>query len=186
MMDEQIVALYLARDESAIRHTAEKYGIRLRTLALGITEDTQAAEECENDTYLEAWKSIPPHEPKNYLYPFLARIARHISLNFCRNRDALKRNGHICALTDELEQCIPSPDDTACRVDDMVLQDAINTFLASIGEEQRNIFLRRYWFLDSVAEIARRFGISQSKVKTTLFRSRNALREYLIKEGFAL
>ena len=186
MLDEQIVGLYLTRDESAIQHTAEKYGSRLRTLAFGITEDRQAAEECENDTYMEAWQSIPPHEPKTYLYAFLARIARHISLNFCRNRDALKRNGHICALTEELEQCIPSPDDAACRVDDLVLQQAINGFLEHIGVEKRNIFLRRYWFLDSVEDIARRFGFSTSKVKTTLFRCRKELREFLVKEGFSL
>ncbi len=186
MLDEQIVDLFLSRDESALQHTSEKYGKKLRTLSYGITADAQAAEECENDTYMEAWKSIPPHEPRSYLYAFLARITRHLSLNVCRSRDALKRQGHICALTEEMEECLPSPDDTACRVDDMVLQDAINTFLAALPEEKRNIFLRRYWFLDSIADIARRFGLSQSKVKTTLFRCRHLLREFLIKEGYSL
>ena len=89
MDDREIVKRYLARDESAIRETAGKYGARLRSLALGIVRDAQTAEECENDTYLEAWNSIPPHEPGGYLYPFLARITRHLSLNRCRDRDRL-------------------------------------------------------------------------------------------------
>ena len=87
MDDREIVKRYLARDESAIRETAGKYGARLRSLALGIVRDAQTAEECENDTYLEAWNSIPPHEPGGYLDPFLARITRHLSLNRCRDRD---------------------------------------------------------------------------------------------------
>ncbi|MBQ7923223.1 MAG: RNA polymerase sigma factor [Clostridia bacterium] len=186
MEDGKIVELYLSRDESAISQTAEKYGKKLRTLAYGITEDGQAAEECENDTYLQAWDSIPPHEPRTYLYAFLARITRHIALNMCRSRNALKRNGHICTLTEEMEQCIPSPDDSACRLDDMALTEALNGFLAALSEEKRNIFLRRYWFMDSVAAIAKRFALSESKVKTTLFRCRSQLREYLVKEGYNL
>ena len=85
-----------------------------------------------------------------------------------------------------MEQCIPSPDDTECRIDDIILKDAINNFLATLDEEKRNIFLRRYWFLDSIADISKRYAISESKVKTTLFRCRNQLREYLEKEGYTL
>ena len=92
MDDRGIVALYLRRDETAIRQTAEKYGSRLRTLAYGIVNDLQTAEECENDTYMEAWNTIPPHEPSDYFYAFLARITRHISLNRCRDRDRFKRH----------------------------------------------------------------------------------------------
>ena len=115
------MALYLARDESAIAQTAEKYGGRLRALAMGIVADRRTAEECENDTYLEAWRSIPPHEPRSCLYAFLARITRHISLDRCRRRTALKRNALFVELSTELEQCIPAPDDTECRVDCMAL-----------------------------------------------------------------
>ena len=186
MDDNRIVELYLLRDETAIKQTTEKYGSRLRSLAYGIVKDQQTAEECENDTYMKAWNTIPPHEPRSYLYAFLARITRHISLNCCRDRSRLKRSAFISELSAEMEQCIPAPDDSSCRMDDLALRTAINDFLGKLDEEKRNMFVRRYWFLDSVADIAKRYGISESKVKTTLFRCRNRLREYLIKEGYTV
>lgn len=103
MDDSQIVSLYLSRDETAIARTAEKYGSRLRALALGVVGDVQTAEECENDTYWEAWRSIPPHQPRDYLYPFLARITRHAALDRCRERDRLKRSAAVVELSAELE-----------------------------------------------------------------------------------
>lgn len=186
MDDNRIVELYLMRDETAIKQTTEKYGSRLRSLAYGIVKDQQTAEECENDTYMEAWNTIPPHEPRSYLYAFLARITRHISLNCCRDRSRLKRSAFICELNAEMEQCIPAPDDVECRIDDMALSDAINGFLSKLDEKKRNIFVRRYWYLDSVAAISKRFALSESKVKTTLFRCRTGLREHLEKEGYTL
>ena len=186
MEDNEIIALYLRRDEDAIRKTAEKYGGRLYFLAHKIVRDRQTAEECENDTYLQAWNSIPPHEPKSYFYAFLARILRHIALNCCRDRSRLKRSAFLCELSDELEQCIPAPDDLSCRMEDLALRDAINGFLSTLNDKKRNIFLRRYWYLDSIADIAGRFSLSESSVKTTLFRCRNALRAYLEKEGCVL
>jgi RNA polymerase sigma-70 factor (ECF subfamily) len=93
--DGKIVDLYLSRDESAIRETSEKYGPRLRSFSMSIVDDLQTAEECENDTYMEAWNSIPPHEPKDYLYAFLAHITRHLSLNCCRKRSCLKRSALV-------------------------------------------------------------------------------------------
>ena len=186
MNDEKIVELYLLRDETAIKETKDKYHNRLIALAYGIVKDEQTAEECENDTYIKAWNTIPPNEPRSYLYAFLARITRHISLNYCRNRNRLKRSAFICELSAEMEQCIPAPDDVDCRIDEMALCKAINDFLSTIDEEKRNIFIRRYWYLESVADISKRFTISQSKVKTTLFRCRNGLREYLEKEGYTL
>ncbi len=186
MDDNQIVELYLCRDERAIKQTSEKFGNRLRSLSYGIIHDRQTAEECENDTYVEAWNTIPPHEPRSYLYAYLARITRHISLNCCRERSRLKRNAFICELSAEMEQCIPVPDDVECRMDDMALSKAINGFLNASGEEKRNIFIRRYWYLDSIAAISKRFALSESKVKTTLFRCRNQLREYLEKEGYTI
>ena len=186
MEDEQIVDLYLRREESAIRHTAEKYGQRLRTLTFGILQDMQASEECENDTYLSAWNSIPPHAPKHYFYPFLARIARNLSLTRCRENRRLKRSAHMEVLSREMEQCIPAPDDLQCRLDELALRQAINGYLDTLSAEKRNIFLRRYWYLDSIEAIAQRHGISQSKVKTMLFRCRNGLRAYLEKEGYTL
>lgn len=186
MDDGKIVDLYLNRDEDAITQTAKKYGARLRSISHDIVEDPLTAEECENDTYLEAWNSIPPHEPRTYLYAFLARIIRHISLNRCRDRDRLKRHAHICELSAEMEACIPSPDDGTCRIDGIVLADAINKFLSSLDSRTRIIFIRRYWYLDSIEAISKRFALSQSNVKVTLFRCRNKLREHLKKEGYTL
>ena len=183
MEDEQIVELYLHRDESAIHYTGEKYGVRLRGLALGMVKDPGAAQECENDTYWEAWRSIPPHEPRDYFYAYLARITRHLALSCCRHRSRLKRSAEICTLSTELEQCIPGPDDTPSRVEAKLLGESISRFLRKQPEEKRNVFLRRYWYLDSVGEIARRFSMSQSKVKTMLFRTRQELRTYLEQEG---
>ena len=186
MDDSLIVDLYLQRDEAAITHTSEKFGSRLRALAYHIVTDHPTAEECENDTYLQAWNSIPPNQPKSYLYAFLARITRHLSLNCCRHRNQLKRSAYIAELSAEMEQCIPAPNDSECQVDDIVLKDAINAFLAQLNEEKRNIFIRRYWYLDSIEDICQRFALSESKVKTTLHRCRIKLRALLINEGFTL
>ena len=186
MGDSEIVELFLKRDEAAIKHTAEKYGSRLQKLAYGIVADRRTAEECENDAYLEAWDTIPPHEPRSYLYAFLARIVRHISLNRCRDQARLKRKALIVELSRELEECLPAPDDIECRVDDIVLGDAINGFLRSLDAEKRGVFMRRYFYLDSIADISKRFGISESKVKSMLFRCRSKLREHLEKEGIEI
>ncbi len=186
MEDRKIVELYLARNEDAISETSTKYGERLFNLSKGIVQNKETAEECENDTYSAAWNSIPPTEPWDYLYAFLARIIRNISLNCCRSKSRLKRSAHICELSAEMEECIPAPDNCNCRIDDLAFAEAINGFLASLSPEKRNIFLRRYWYLDSVSDIANRFQFSESKVKTSLSRTREKLREYLIKEGYKL
>lgn len=181
-----IVDLFLERDEKAIHNSREKYGKRLNLLSSRIVKDKQAAEECENDTYMKAWNSIPPNEPREYLYPFLAQITRRLSLNYCRDKQRLKRNAHICELSMEMEACIPDPNDGECKVRDIELKQTINGFLATLSEEKRNIFLRRYWYCDSITEIAEIFEISESKAKTTLFRIRNLFRTYLKKEGYTI
>ena len=186
MEDEKIVELYFERNESAIERTSEKFGKRLRAVSNGILKDIETAEECENDTYLEAWNIIPPNEPKTYFYAFLARIIRNISLNCCRKKNALKRNAFVCELSAEMEECIPSPDDMDCRIDDMVFAEIINKFLSELDAEKRKIFVRRYWYMDSVTEISEKLLLSESKVKTSLFRTRKKLREFLEKEGYAL
>ena len=184
--DAGIVELYLLRDEEAIGQTSAKYGSHLRALSQGIVLDRETAEECENDTYLEAWNSIPPHEPRSYLYAFLARITRHISLNCCRDRSRLKRSAYIVELSTEMEECIPAPDDLNCRMDDLALGEAINGFLRGLDQEKRNFFIRRYWYLDTIADISKRFAVSESKAKATLFRCRRELRLRLEKEGYML
>lgn len=186
MDDEAIVALFLKRDEGALRETAGKYGNRLRALADSILQDASAAEECENDTYLQAWNSIPPHQPGGYLFAFLARITRHLALDACRRRSRKKRNGDCARLTKELEQCIPGPSDTPCQVDGILLAGAVEEYLRGLPEEKRYMFLRRYWYCEPVSGVAKRMGITQAKVKTTLHRVRAGLKEYLIKEGYDL
>lgn len=186
MEDEKIVQLYLDRDEAAIQNTAVKYGARLRSLSFGITSDEQTAEECENDTYLKAWNQIPPSEPKTYFYAFLARITRFISIDRCRERASLKRSSYIVELTEELEMCLPATGDAEELLDAKLLGETINRFLLTLPDEKQVIFMRRYFFLDTVSQISDRLSISESKVKVTLFRVRSDLRNFLIKGGYTL
>lgn len=186
MDDTEIVKLYLNRDEAAISQSKEKYGRRLQDISFGITADRLSAEEVENDTYFSAWETIPPKEPYTYLYAFLARIARNISLSICRSRSTLKRSAHIVELSEEMEQCIPSDEDIAEKLDRDILAEYISDFLKSKPEIKRNIFMRRYWFTDPVETIAKRFGLTESNVKTILFRLRNELKEHLEREGYML
>ena len=186
MEDEEIVRMYLDRDEEAIRCSAEKYGARLRALSLGIVSDAQTAEECENDTYLQAWGLIPPHEPRTYLYAFLARIVRHLSLDRCRRQSSLKRNAFIGELDEELAACLPSSVGVENALSAEELGNAISAYLWTVSRENRVIFLRRYFHLDPVKQIAERCSVSESKVKSSLFRTRNGLRKYLMKEGYSL
>ncbi len=186
MDDKEIVTLFLVRSESALAEVSQKYGRQIRALSYSITGDRGVAEECENETYLSAWNAIPPHDPGEYLFAFLAKITRHLSLNALRGQKAQKRNAPVYALTAELEDVLPAPDDCACRIDDLAFQQMLNGFLFGLSETERNIFLRRYWYMDSIATIATRFGFSESKVKTGLFRTREKLRAHLTKEGYTL
>lgn len=184
MEDDRIVQLYLDRDESAIQCSSEKYGSRLRALSLGITADYQTAEECVNDTYLQAWNLIPPHEPRTFLYAFLARIVRHVSIDRCRERASLKRDGYITELSEEMEMCLSASEDVESRIAEEELGKAISRYLRTVSQEKRVMFVRRYFYLDSIAEISKRCAVTESKVKSSLFRTRNDLREYLMKEGY--
>lgn len=154
-----------------------------------LTASSEICRLLRNAKTILIWKRgtrIPPHEPRTYLFAFLARIARHLSLNFCRDRSRLKRSAFLCELSTELEQCIPAPDDAQCRIDDITFQEMLNAFLGTLSVTKRNIFIRRYWYLDSVADISRRFSLSESSVKTTLFRCRKKLREHLEKGGYTI
>lgn len=186
MEDHQIVELYLQRNEAAIGYTARRYGARLRNVSYGIVRDHETAEECENDTYLHAWHTIPPNAPHNYLFAFLARIIRHISIDRCRYQQRLCRSAYVQELSAELQTCVPGQEDTEQRMEAIALGQIISAFLLTLPEEARNVFIRRYWYMDSIADIAHRFGMTQSKVKSMLFRSRNALRNHLEKEGYTL
>ena len=185
MDDAQIVELYLSRDESAISETAAKYGQRLRLIAERILGDPPAAEECENETYLKAWGLIPPNEPRTYLFAFLGRITRHLAIDEYR-KNAPARRGLVCELTDEMAECIPSPGRAEDGAEASDLARSINAFLGTCTEQQRCVFVRRYWFFDPVSEISRRYGLSKSNVKTTLFRLREGLRRHLEKDGYTI
>ena len=184
MDDDKIIELYLSRNESAIRETQEKYGSRLRQTAYRILEDHGAAEECENDTYLEAWNCIPPHEPRGYFFEFLIRIIKHAAIDACRRNNRLKRKADFCELTKEMEECLPGEGGMDRKMEAQELGEIITDFLRSYPEEQCSIFLRRYWYYDTVPEISRRFGCTQGKVKSILFRMREALKKRLEREGY--
>lgn len=179
MEDFEIVELFLKRDENAIAETEKKYGGKLFKLAFSILSDRQFAEECVNDACMKAWQSIPPNEPYGYLLPYLLKITRSISLNRAKSMSAVKRNAALSELTREMEECIPSSFDTAGEAEANELKECINSFLAALNRQKRDIFVRRYWYCDEVLQIAERFGIGQSKVKMTLLRTRQALRAYL-------
>ena len=186
MDDSKIVDLYLSRDESAISQTSQKYGLKLRRIANRILNNMESAEECENDTYLETWNRIPPHDPRNYFFAFLGKIARHLAIDECRKKSSKKRYALFCELTKEMEECLPGDNNAEETTDLEALERTINAFLKTCSEEQRNLFVRRYWYFDSIPEISQRFGYSQSKVKTTLFRLREGLKQHLEKEGYTI
>ena len=181
MDDRKIIALFFARDQEAIRQTDAVYGRRLLGLAGRIVENDQDAEENVSDTYLRAWNTIPPQRPA-YFYAYLAKICRNFALKKLDWKNAQKRKAEIVALTQEMENCIP--DQTQTREQDArelgVLLDA---FLRTQTPENQMVFLRRYWYADTVAEIAARYGISESAVQMRLKRTKMRLSIYLAKEG---
>lgn len=186
MEDGSIVDMFLMRDESAIGCTKEKYGSILRHLAYEITKDAENAEECENDVYLCAWNSIPPHKPYHYFLPFLTKITRDVALSCFRKRNVGKRRAFIDELTKELENAIPAAGSMDDYMDEMVLRDILNRFLDGLPKEMRSVFIRRYWYLDSIQCIADGYGMSTSKVKSILYRCRNQLKIFLEKDGYML
>lgn len=186
MQDEKIVELYWQRDESAIRETQEKYENYLYKIAYNILSDKEDSHESVNDTYLAAWNSMPPHKP-NVLSTYLGKLTRRISIDIFRKRNRIKRQASEYALSlTELEDCISGDNSPEKDYEAKVLGEAINSFLRTLSVDARNVFIGRYYFLDSVKDVAKYCGISESKAKTLLFRTRNSLREYLKKEGFDL
>lgn len=186
MTDEKIVELYLARNEQAIKETRDKYGSRLKNVSYNIVRDEGISEECENDTYLKTWNSVPPSEPKSYLFAYLARIIRNLSLNRIRSGKALKRQSDYTAITEELSGCIPDNEDTESRFDGAALSKLISEYIAGLPELNQLLFIRRYWYLDSIAQAAKSLGISESNAKIRLFRMREQLKTMLEKEGYRI
>ncbi|MBO4418381.1 MAG: RNA polymerase sigma factor [Oscillospiraceae bacterium] len=183
MEDRQIVALYWERNPAAIDRTAEKYGSYCTTVARNILQNREDAEECVNDTWLCAWNSIPPNRPEN-LATFLGRLTRNRAIDRLRSRNSLKRGQGATPLAlEELSTVIPA---VAGPESELLLEElvqSVNRFLGTLSQKERDVFLCRYWYFDSVAEIGADFGFSESKVKTLLYRTRKKLRQALQKEG---
>lgn len=185
MTDEMIIDMFWARSEKAIEETDRAYGRYFRYIAYGILRNDEDSKEIVNDTYLKAWHSIPPERPRN-LKAFLGRMTRQLSLNRLDMLTAQKRGGGEYPLVlDELAEVIEDTDQND-KVEGERLARAINEFLRTLSQEQRRVFIRRYWHMASVSEISKDFSISESKVKSMLFRTREKLKQYLIKEGIML
>ena len=179
MDDKSIVQLYWDRNEAALEATAEKYGRYCYGIALRILGDPHDAEECVNDTYQGAWNSIPPHRPEN-LSAYLGKLTRRISLKRWRYRDTEKRGrGEATLSLEELGDCIPASADPEAQMDAIILAETINNFLSRLPENERRVFVRRYYHGCSVRELCRQFGYSKSKVESMLYRTRNKLRNTL-------
>lgn len=185
LTDEEILSLFDARSERAITETANRYGRSLQTLACRILNNVSDAEESVNDTYLAAWNAIPPEHP-NPLRAYLYRITRNLAVARCHRNTAQKRNSSYDLALDELEGCLAAPEGVEDRLTARELTAALNRFLAGLDRERRILFVRRYWYGDSVDELARRFSCRPNTVSARLLRLREKLRKELEKEGFFL
>lgn len=182
MEDEKIVALYFARDEEAIAETEKKYGNYLSSIAIHIVGDTEDARECVNDTYSDAWQSIPPHRP-SVLSAFLGKITRCIAIDRCRKNRAQKRGGGELPLAlDELSDCCAGGEEIEDALEKNRLSETLRGFISHLPETERRVFLCRYFYLDPIAVVSERFGFSESRVKSMLWRTREKLRRKLLEE----
>lgn len=184
MDDQEIIKLYFKRSEEAIVQTDQRYGRRLFVLADRIVHNAEDAEESVSDTYLKVWQTIPPQSPSRF-FAYLAKICRNFALGRLDWRSAQKRKAEVVSLTEEMALCIPDSRREA-ELSNRELGQLMNAFLGSLTQENRMAFLRRYWYVDTVAEIAARYGITENAVNTRLHRTREKLREYLQREGIAV
>lgn len=186
MDDNGIIQLYWDRSDQAISATSEKSGHYCKAIAKNIVNNEEDAEECVNDTYLNAWNSMPTHWPEQ-LATFLGKITRNLSFNKYKHDHAEKRGGgEIILVLEELTDCVSDVDDVEQIIDRQELPKAINSFVKKLPIEKRNIFVRRYWYVDSVSDIANDYGMLQGTVSKTLERTRKQLKAYLTERGFEL
>lgn len=183
MKDDEIISQFCARNETAIEQTRQKYGKLIRSVAMGILRSAEDAEECENEVYLRAWNSIPPTIPR-YLSAYLCKISRGIAIDRYNYNHAAKR-GEALSI-EELSDFLSSSCSAEDRLTESELTELLNSFLYSQDYNTRVIFLRRYWFADSIKEIAQRLNITEGTVKVRLSRTNKKLREYLNKNGYSL
>ena len=186
MNDEQLTALFVERNTNAISAALEQYGAYCTSIAENILRSPLDTEECVNDAMIRAWQTIPPEHP-TYLKAYLGIITRNLAVDRFRKRSAGCRcNGNNSLPIDELSDLLPSGLDVEDEVDSIFLRDKLNAFISELNSESRILFIRRYWYMLSIEELADMHGISKSKVKMRLLRTRRKLREYLIKEGYEL
>ena len=185
MKDPEIIDLFYARSEQAITELTVKYGAAVKNVASNILKDRQDVEECTNDTYLQVWNRIPPTRPK-YLGAFVCRIARNLSLKRYYANTAQKRNSYYDVALEELEATVPSLSTVESDYDAKELTACLNRFLGALNREDRYLFLRRYWHGDEVRTIAKALQITPHTASVRLFRLRQKLQDYLLKEGMIL
>ena len=183
MEDSKIIGLFFERSEQAVEELNRKYGPAIRKTAANILSDRLDVEECINDTYLRAWNSIPPQNP-NPLVSYVCKIARNLALDRYHANSAAKRNGNYDLILDEMEECIPSNLNVETEYDAKELSAAINRFLAGLPRDDRFLFVRRYWYGDSVNDLSVMTAGSTNRISVRLFRLREKLKKTLIKEGF--
>lgn len=183
MLDQDIIELFFKRDEAAIARTKEKYGRYLFTVAANIVEVKEDAEECVNDTYLDAWNLMPPKRP-DYLKLFLAKLTRNRAFHIFRDKRAQKRGGgELPAVLEELEECLSGGAEPEAVLDEKELAEFIGAFLEKAGDIERGMFLCRYFYAEPVKTIAKRFAVSENYVSVNLHRMREKLKDYLALEG---
>ena len=186
MEDEKIIELYWQRNEEALRQTNLKYGTFCYYIAHNILKNEEDSKECVNVTWCKSWTVIPPQRPE-LLQALLGKITRNLSLDGYRKSRASKRGGAgMDLIYEELEECISDFSSEETRTDTIVITDAISQFLAGLSKDARIIFVRRYWYADSIQQIAERFEMTESKIKSSLMRSRNKLKAFLEKEGIII
>ena len=186
MEDVKIVQLYWDRDPNAITKSATKYGDYCTSIAKNILGNKEDVEECVNDTFLNAWNSMPPHRP-NMLSTFLGKITRNLSFNRYKHNNAGKRGGsEISAVLDELSECVSGKENVEQEIEYKELVKTIDSFLDTLSPEKRSIFICRYWYTDSISEIAKQFNMRENTVSMTLNRIRLKLQKYLIERGYEL
>ncbi len=186
MDDRRIVELFLERSEEAILQTDIKYGRYCHRIAFNVLGNDEDSEECVNDAYMRAWGSIPPNEPSS-LSSYIGRITRNLALDRLRQKQSDKRgNGEVPLLLDELAECVSGHNELERRQDSAEITAAIDSFLGGLNPVERGVFMRRYWMMEPIDAIARRYDISSSKTTTMLFRLRNRLKKHFMKEGIPL
>ena len=186
MEDIEIIELYQNRSEKAIAESDKKYGAYCFTVANNILANKEDSGECVNDTWLHTWNIIPPQYPER-LKMFFAKITRNLSINRLKSKNTQKRgSGELALAIDELEECVPDNSSVENIIDEKLLTECIRTFLKKIPQRDRQLFLLRYFYTESVTNIASRYKLSENTVSVSLYRTRKKLKDHLEKEGFSV